>query len=256
MPVAGLAAIAMLLAVQDAPPSLEDVVARHILARGGYARLKAVQTVKITRTVVTPFNELDVVIYRKRPQFYRVEQTAPGQPTTSRGVTPEEAWDFAGGRLTKRAPQAAAESRDLDADFDGLLVDWKAKGHSVELSGREPLPGGDAWKLSVKTKSGATRVIYLDASTYLERRHTGSLPLPRDQKANVELDIVGHREAGGVKFPSELQEERTGAGPVQTLVTYTKSIEVNVPIDDALFAPPAQAGAKGGPGGAAATDRR
>jgi hypothetical protein len=249
MRAAGLAAIALLVVVRQAP-SLENLVARHVEARGGYERLKAVQTIKISRTVVTPFNELDVVVYRKRPQLYRVEQTAPGQPTTSRGVTPEDVWDFAGGRLTRRAPQAAAETRELDADFDGLLVDWKAKGHSVELAGREPLPGGDAWKLVVKTRSGATRVIYLDASTYLERRHTGSLSLPRDQRANLELDILGHREAGGVKFPSELQEERTGAGPVQTLVTYTKSIEVNVPIDDAIFAPPAQPGPKEGVGGA------
>ncbi|HEX2443329.1 MAG TPA: hypothetical protein VHJ77_05245 [Vicinamibacterales bacterium] len=237
--------IPVLLTAQAAAPTVNDIVARHIEARGGYERIKAIQTMKITRTVVTQFAELEVVILRKRPQSMRVEQTAPGQPPVLRAVTPDAAWDFAGGRLTNRTAQAAAETRELDADFDGLLVDWKDKGHTVELAGRETLPGADAFKLVVKTKNGATRTIYLDASTYLERRQIGSMTLPPDRKANVEIDVLGYKEAGGVKFPADIQEERTGAGPVQTIVVYTKAIEVNVPIDDAIFAPPAPPAAPG-----------
>jgi len=247
--------IPLLLTAQTGAPAMnvDDVVARHIQARGGYERIKAIQTMKITRTIVTQFAELEVVILRKRPQSMRVEQTAPGQPPVLRAVTPDAAWDFAGGKLTNRSPEAAAETRELDADFDGPLVDWKAKGHTVELAGRETLPGGDAVKLVVRTKNGAARTIYLDASTYLERRLIGSMTLPSDRKANVEIDILGYKEAGGVKFPADIQEERTGAGPVQTLVVYTKAIEVNVPIDDAIFVPPAP---PAGPGaGPAARDR-
>jgi hypothetical protein len=197
-----------------------------------------------------------VVILRKRPQSMRVEQIVAGQPPILRAVTPDAAWDFAGGKLTNRSPEAAAETRELDADFDGLLVDWKAKGHTVELAGREALPGGDAFKLVVKTKNGASRTIYLDASTYLERRQIGSMTLSPDRKANVEIDILGYKEAGGVKFPADIQEERTGAGPVQTIVVYTKAIEVNVPIDDAIFVPPAPpAAAAAGPGASAQAGR-
>jgi hypothetical protein len=82
------------------------------------------------------------------------------------------------------------------------------------------------------------------------------MTLPPDRKANVEIDILGHKEAGGVKFPADIQEERTGAGPVQTIVVYTKAIEVNVPIDDALFVPPAPpAGAGAGPAAMERADR-
>jgi hypothetical protein len=231
----------------------DEIVARHIQARGGYDRIKAIQTLQITRTVVTQFNELQVVILKKRPHFFRVEQIAPGQPPTFRAVTLTAAWDLAGGRLTNRTPQAAAEARDLDGDFDGPLIDWKEKGHAIVLAGRESLPGSDAFKIQVTTKNGTARMFYIDASTYLVRRVTGVMHLPGDRKANVETDILGHREAGGVKFPADLQEDRTGAGPVQTTVTYTTAIEVNVPIDDALFAPPPSP--PGGPG-ALSADRR
>ena len=143
------------------------------------------QTIKITRTVATPFNDFKVVLYKKRPQLFRAEQTPPGQPPAVRGVNADAAWDTApGGRSTLRTAPASAEARDLDADFDGLLVDWKAKGHTVTFEGKEALPGAETYKLKVTTKSGAVRYIYLDTTTCLDRRHTGVLnlaPEPADE---------------------------------------------------------------------------
>jgi hypothetical protein len=249
-----IATAASALLIVHAPlhaQSADEILKRHLDARGGYERIKAIQSVKITRTVVTQFSELEVVILKKRPQSYRVEQSAPGQPPAYRAVTPAAVWDLAGGKLTNRTPPAATEARDLDGDFDGPLVDWKEKGHTVELTGREALPGGDAFKIQLTTKNGVARTFYIDATTYLVRRITGVTNLPGDRKANLETDILAHKEAGGVKFPADIQEDRTGAGPVQTVVSYTKAIEINVPIDDALFAPPAPP-----PGGGAVPDRR
>src|SRR5688500_14352208 len=108
------------VAVADArAQTVDEIVARHIAARGGYARLKALQTIKITRTVATPFNDVRVVIYRKRPQLYRAEQgpVQPGAALVPRGVNAEAAWDTVQGKIVTRPEAAAAETRDLDADF-------------------------------------------------------------------------------------------------------------------------------------------
>src|SRR5262245_36854003 len=131
---AGTVLLALAIPASVAAQSVDEIVARHVEARGGMAKLKAVQTVKITRTVATPFNDIRVVIYKKRPAFYRAEQGPPDgkTPLTPRGINADAAWDTgAGGRVTLRPPAAAAEARDLDGDFDGLLVDWKEKGHAV-----------------------------------------------------------------------------------------------------------------------------
>ena len=53
------------------------------------------------------------------------------------------------------------------------------------------------------------------------------------------ISFDGWRDVDGVKFPFDITEERTGKEPVVTLVTYTESIEINAPMDDALFNPPA-----------------
>lgn len=234
-----------LLAAMAAPvegQTVDELVARHIDARGGYQKLKAIQTVRITRTVATPFSDVRVIIYKKRPNLYRGEQgpAQPGATLAPRAVNAETAWDTAaGGKVTTRPAALAAESRELEGDFDGLLVDWKEKGHTVTFEGREKLASGDTYKLKVTTRSGAERTIYLDAATYLERRQTGVLNLPANRRFDVVIDFDNYREVGGVKFAHDINEERTGQEPVQSLVTYTEKIELNVPMDDALFALPA-----------------
>jgi hypothetical protein len=224
-----------------AAQTVDEIVARHIEARGGMERLKAIQTLKITRTVATAFSDIKVVLYKKRPQLYRAEQqsTAPGAQLTARGVNPEVAWDPGpGGKIVTRPEQLAAETRDLDADFDGWLVNWKEKGHTVTLAGRESVAGRDAFKLTVTLKSGLVRTVYLDAQTYLDRRHTGVLNLPGGRQFDVTIDFGNWKDVNGVKFPFDITEERTGKEPVQSFVSYTEKIEANLPMDAALFAMP------------------
>jgi hypothetical protein len=242
---AGGAAV-MAMAIGPSPgaaQTVDEVVARHVAARGGMDKLQAIQTLKITRTVATGLGStIKVIIYKKRPQLFRAEQgpAQPGATMTPRGINADAAWDTQQEKIVIRPAQAAAETRDLDADFDGLLVDWKAKGHIVVLDGRVPMPGGDAYKLTVTLKSGLVRTVYLDAKTYLDRRHTGVLNLPGGRQFDVTIDFANWRDVDGVKFPFDITEERTGKEPVVSLVIYTENIEVNVPIDDTLFATPAK----------------
>ena len=114
----------------------------------------------------------------------------------------------------------------------------------MTLEGKEALPGarrGETFKLKVTTKSGAVRYIYLDATTYLDRRHTGVLNLPPNRQLDFVMDFGGWRSVDGVMFPFDISEDRTGREPSVSYATYTEKIELNVPMDDALFATPAGA---------------
>ena len=107
--------------------------------------------------------------------------------------------------------------------------------------GKHALPGAETYKLKVTTKAGAVRYIYLDATTYLDRRHTGVLNLAPDRQMDFVMDFGGWRRIDGVMFPFDIGEDRTGREPSVTYAAYTEKIELNVPMDDALFATPAAA---------------
>ncbi|HJR61881.1 MAG TPA: hypothetical protein VJ813_20905 [Vicinamibacterales bacterium] len=250
--VALAASLSFFFAAPASAQTVDELVARHIEARGGYQKLKAIQTVKITRTVATPFTSVQVVTYKKRPNLVRWEQTPKGQTTAiPRAINATGAWDIVQGKVVMRPEPIAVEGRETDGDFDGLLVDWKEKGHTVSLEGKEKVGTIDAYKLRVTTRGGAIRDVYLDAATYLEAQIVGKVRLPQIDPRTKEhrfndttLVFSDYREINGVKFPFAVDEERTGGPITQSFAAYTDKIEVNVPIEDALFAPPPPSGGK------------
>jgi hypothetical protein len=227
--------------------TVDEVVAKHIQARGGYDKIKAIQTIKMTRTVATPFTNVQLIVYKKRPNLLRFEQTPKGQTTsTARGINAETAWDTAaGGKIVPRPEKVAIEGRETDADFDGLLVDWKEKGHTVTLEGTEAYAGSQAYKLKVTTKGGSVRHVFIDTKSFMEIGMTGLSLLPQMDPKTKEFRtqqssfvFSDFRDVNGVKFPFSIDEERIGGPITQSFATYTDKIEVNVPMEDALFATP------------------
>ena len=233
-----------------AAQTVDEIVSKHIQARGGYDKIKAIQTIRMTRTVATPFTSVQVIVYKKRPNLVRFEQTPKGQTTsTARGINADAAWDTAaGGKIITRPDKVALEGRETDADFDGLLLDWKEKGHTVSLEGTEEYAGSKAYKLKVTTKGGAVRHLFIDTTSFMEIGMTGVALLPQVDPRTKEFRtqqssfiFSDFRDVNGVKFPFSIDEERI-AGPItQSFATYTEKIEVNVPMEDTLFAPPSGA---------------
>ena len=235
-----------------AAQSVDEIVAKHIEARGGYDKIKAIQTIKMTRTVATPFSSVAVVVYKKRPALLRIDQTPKGQPAAiPRGISAEGVWDIVQGKPAMRPEKVGTEGREFDGDFDGLLVDWKEKGHTVTLDGKDTIGGSEAYKLKVVTKGGSQRFVYIDTKSFMETGQSGRWRLPQMDPKTKEFrynDSVwvfsDFRDVNGVKFPFSVDEERTQYAPVPittSQATYTDKIEVNVPMEDSLFVPPAAA---------------
>ena len=243
------ACVSLLGATPAAAQTVDELVAKHVAARGGAEKLKAIDTLKITRTIATPFTSVQVVTFKKRPDLLRIEQTPKGQTQASvRGINAIAAWDVAQGKVVTRPEVIALEGREIDGDFDGLLVDWKAKGHTVTLEGKDKVGQNDAYKLRVTTKGGTVREVYLDASTFLESQVVGKVRLPALDPRTKEhrfytttIVFSDYRDVNGVKVPFSIDEERIEGPITQSFAVYTEKVEVNVPMDDSLFAPPASA---------------
>lgn len=252
--VATCAALFALAALPVSAQTVDEIVAKHIQARGGYEKLKSIQTIKISRTFATNFSAVKVDYFKKRPNLLRIEQTPKGQPAPiPRAINADAAWDTVQGKVVMRPERVAIEGRELDADFDGLLVDWKEKGHTVTLDGKESFAGSEAYKLKVKTKGGSERFVYIDTTTFMETGQSGrwltSQMNPKTKEFRY-MDSVwtfsDFRDVDGVKFPFSVDEERTQyAGPnadiaiTTSTAIYTEKIELNVPMADSLFAAPA-----------------
>jgi hypothetical protein len=233
------ALFALALSADPAPsPTLDEIVAQHVAARGGRDALKALRTVRMTgRAMAGPGREAIVRREIASPDRIRTEfvfQGTTGVYVWNRGkgwrVSPLD------GRLHPEplAEEEAAAAAE-QADIQGPLVDWKRKGHKVERVGEAALPGGRAHELKVTLKSGSTRRIFVDAASGLVVR-TESPRRLRGHEVTLETVFGDYRKSGGVSFPHSI--EIGARDRPRRLRVVVESVETNVPLDDARFQAP------------------
>src|SRR5713226_10132694 len=122
----------------------DDIIARYVKTIGGMDRVQALQTLRRTGKFTGGGGfEAVVVQENKRPSSVREEFSI-------QGMTGINAYDGHNGWKIepwngKRDPEALGEEEMHgildDADFDGPLVNYQAKGNRVEYQGTEPIEG-------------------------------------------------------------------------------------------------------------------
>ena len=238
-----LVAAALLVATQaePAPSSLtvDEIVGRHVAACGGLKKIRSIQTLRETGRVSSGGGrEALVMRERKRPNHTRFEITLQG--VTGVFVSDgEQGWKmspFEGDEGIVPLPDEAVREAAEQGDIEGPLIDYRAKGHRVELLGRETIAGHEAYKLKVTLKSGAVRTEYLDAKTYYRVR-ADSTRILRGREVQIETDFGDYKKDSGIPFPRLI--EVTASGRPQKLTVTVEKVEINPPLSDALFQKPA-----------------
>jgi len=218
----------------------DELVAKNIEAKGGMEKINALNTVRMTGRVEAPggFNGL-VSQENKRPNLVRETFTLQGLTAVQAydGTTGWQIQPFGG----KKDPELMGEDdmRDLliDADFDGPLVNYKAKGNTVEFLGHDIVDGDDALRLKVTLKNGDIVYYYLDPDTFLEIRTERQEFIRGSVRENV-ANLGSYKAVGGVMFPFSISGGPKN-DPTQWQDTTFDKIEANVPLRESDFAVPA-----------------
>ncbi len=236
-----LLALGLLVAPVVQAQTLDEVLAKHYEALGGLEKIKSLNSMRVTGTMgIGPGMEAPFTMERKRPGKSRMEFSIQGM-TGVQAFDGEKTWSvmpFMG----KKDPEVGSDEDNKnaqdDADFDGSLIDWKTKGHTVELAGKESVEGADTWKLKVTKKNGNIEYQYLDAETWLLVKSEGKTKR-RGTEMEVETLFSDYKDVDGFMEPFSMEQGAKGM-PQRQKMTFTK-IELNVPLDDSHFAMPAAA---------------
>ncbi|HJX84062.1 MAG TPA: hypothetical protein VJ723_06945 [Candidatus Angelobacter sp.] len=247
--------------------SVNKIISRYIKATGGAHRQKAVKTIRVTQRIDTgdPADNFDFTVMKKRGNKFRMEQPAslpvaemkesePSTPLPARekgeisGCDGHTSWVKYWGNPAK----IGFANCDGAADLDSPLMDYKKKGFSIVLVGKETIEGQDLYHLVVTgTKTAPSVHFYLDAQTFLLAR------IITENHGQHQEDVYSdYRQVDGitVAFCDEMrfwtvqddpqQEDRVASpkvGDESRQKQIIKKIEFNIPLDDSLFAIPADA---------------
>lgn len=236
------AALALLspLAPRDAVAqslTADDVISRYVARVGGVERINAVTSMRRTGKFIGGGGfEARLIQENSRPDKVR-------EDFVLQGMTAINAWDgTAGWKIDpfggKKDPEPLSEDEMhgilLDADFDGPLVNYAAKGHKVQLVGMDEIEGTDVYKLRVAMANGDTRVYYLDKESCIPIRMEETRVI-RGAEQEFETTMGDYKPVAGWLVPFAYETGRKGQDKAS--ITYEK-IEANPPVSPARYTKP------------------
>ena len=243
------AALLLLCASFAGAWTADELITKNIAARGGIEKIRAIQSIRTSGTMRFGGGnfslDLAFVQMAKRPGMYRTEVSVQGLTAISAydGSIGWQIQPFQGRIDPEKMAADDAKPLKRSADLDGPLVDYKAKGSTVEYLGTEDVDGTDAHKLKVTFDDGDVRYVYLDPDYFLEIRFIDQTKI-RGVQIEQETDLGAYEEVNGVFFPFSTETGPKGQ-PKGQKITMEKA-EANVPLEDSLFHFPAAPAAPSG----------
>lgn len=227
-------------AAAQAAPSVDDIIAKNLKARGGEAKLRSLNTMRINGKVAVQGMELPMIVTAKRPNLMRQEMQIQDKKvvTTFDGETAWMINPMMGADAPQEVPGPQGQIARDQADFDGPFMDYKTKGHTIELVKGEAPDGTDkladgtkVYKLKVTRKSGRSQTYYLDADSGIEVRTTSQIE-QGTQTMTIDTELADYRPVDGVMVPHSVRNIMNGT-PMMTMTV--DKVEFNVPIEDSIF---------------------
>jgi hypothetical protein len=217
--------------------TVDEVIAKNIQAHGGIEKIKAMNTLRNTGKINFGAIRATLLQENKRPDKVREEVGIQGlaQVQAYDGKVAWQVSPFEGRKDPQLMSAEDAKSLLVDADIEGPLVDYKAKGHKAELMGHDSVEGTDCYKVKLAMMNGDVRYYYLDTDSYLELKLEIQTTV-RGTLQETESYFGDYEQVAGIYFPFAIEQAQKGSSQRQKISV--DKIEMNTPIDDSRFAMP------------------
>jgi hypothetical protein len=237
-----LLAIGAILGIAIVPAeaeTLEQVIAKHIEARGGQEAWAKLESMKLTGQFVAFSKVAPFTLQRKRDRRYHMDHLQNEKQVTiaydGKNAWSDNHWNQPGAMPIEAGPDLDAVLREID--FATALFDYDERGFTAELIGETEIEGIPAIGIKLMRSEDSVDTWYLDPRTYLEiARESPGSDFGRPMPTRTFFDDF--RKVEGLVIPHHVEGQWYTRDRVMTV----ESVELNAEIDDALFRIPAPNG--------------
>jgi hypothetical protein len=236
--------LVLLFAIPASAQSVDEILSHYLKSVGGLDKIHAVKTLRRKGKFIGGGGfEAIVMQENKRSQSVRNEFSLQGM-TQINAYDGKQGWKIEPWQ-GKKDPESLGEGEMKsileDADFDGPLVDYQAKGYKIEFAGTDKFEGTDTVKLKITKANGDMYVYYLDTDYYVPIK-IETKRIVRGAEREYETVLGDYKEVAGWFLPYSIESNVKGSQDRSKMVY--ELIEANVPLDDTRFTMPVTAAAK------------
>ncbi|MEJ7589029.1 MAG: hypothetical protein WKI04_15845, partial [Ferruginibacter sp.] len=230
--------IILLLAVQfTSPRTVEEIIEKFVVARGGNSNLLSVKSIYMEGVIEIQGKGSAIRMIKVQDKLSRTEiETSAGNTVLL--ITDREActiFPLISPAVNKLPLESLAELQ-IETDLCGPLVDHLEKGHKAELLGKDTVDGNPSYKIKITTKSGKVMKYWIDTGTYLVNK-SSAVHLSRK---NINIDSIvfygNYKKINGIQFAHtiEIRSSETNESASGEEITFN-TILVNTIIDPSMF---------------------
>lgn len=225
----GLFIMALIAAQFAKAQTVDDIVNKYITAMGGEEKLISLKTVKMEGNLTVNGTDVGLIVTRKHLVGMRADISVMGTENYQI-VTPAKGIVFMPIRgMTEPTTMSDDELKSslTQLDIQGSLVDYKQKGTTVEVIGKEKVDTEDCYNLKLTYKSGVVANYYISTTTYYIVKTSGK-------------KIIGGKEMDVTTTYSNYKKNADGYWFPYTTVnsqgeTDYSTIDTNKPVDESIF---------------------
>jgi outer membrane lipoprotein-sorting protein len=207
---------------------------------GSVDNWKNLNSMKIIAVMSQGEMELTMTMYQKRENLQRAEINFQGK-TIVTAYDGETAWminPMTGSEAPQKLPPEMVEEMN-DQKFESDLLNYKEKGHSVELEGTEEIEGTETYKLKLTKKNGDVEYYFFDTEYFVPIMQRKIVKAGPGKGMEAETYISDYQEVGEFMMPFYIDVRINGQSSQK--ITF-EEYALNEEMDDSLFTMPEASG--------------
>lgn len=219
--------------------SVDDILNTYFENIGGLDNWKALTSIRIDGKMVQMGMEFPGVVTQVPPNKQHMDVNIQGQQLVQ-AYDGETAWwinPFMGAADAQPMPDEMAEEFKKET-FEDSFIDYAKKGHTVEYTGDVEVDGVMCHELKLTKKDGTIEFHYFDPEYMIPIMVKTTIDSGQMKGQTVETYFSDYEEVEGLMMPKHT-ESRVGGATQFTLIAV--NIEINVEVDESLFAFPGAA---------------
>jgi hypothetical protein len=220
--------------------SADEIINKYVVFIGGEKNWKKIKTLTTSGKYNYGGQEFPFRSYAKAPNLYKFIVPLEGK-YYAQAFDGEKGWKIDAFKnettptiLTGNPARSMAN--EADVELSDPFVDYKRKGHTISLAGKDQVEGKDCIGVElIRANGGGAETYYFDAAT-------GVLVMKLSPSKNSELQgtmlnifYSDYRDVNGIKIPFKVISK---SNDQLILEATTEKAEVNSKMDDRIFQAP------------------
>jgi len=232
--------IVVSMSTSDAAESTDTLIAQVTRASGGLAAAQAIPALAYDLHIKEATYEADAKYLVDRQGRMRIDVYIDGKRVFTECYDGNEAWEMDGKGIAKEASASGTAALWHGTQYPGQILDLSelaAKGHKIQLAGKETIDGVDYGVLRLTMRDGFVTYRYIDPKTHLITRGRDVRAAHPDidpKKIDIETTWRDFRNVDGVLRPFLSTETDLKDGKWLQTATTTK-IRKLASLPDAIF---------------------